>query len=282
MSDERPPHELVLRPVAYAKTPFREKADAPRQPLAARDVPGTVEVEPTLRDGLSDLEGFDRIFLVFGFDRAPPTKSLKVQPPRSEKKRGVFATRSPHRPNGLGLSVVRLVRVEGCTLHVLDVDLLDGTPIYDIKPYLAYTDAFPDARAGWLEESHGASSGTPSTPTDPRASYEVVFRPAAREACRYVEERTGLLLERRIRDHLSLGPEPHAYRRIRHENGQSVLSVKAWRIAFETVGDRRIEVVRVRSGYSERDFAKARPGDSDLEAHADFVARFASSSSSVT
>lgn len=282
MSDARAPHELLLRPIGYAKTPFREKADAPRQPLAARDVPGTIEVDPTYRDGLSDLEGFDRLFLVFGFDRAPATKSLKVQPPRSEKKRGVFATRSPHRPNGLGLSVVRLVRVEGCTLHILDVDLLDGTPIYDIKPYLAYTDAFPDARAGWLEESPGASSGTSSTPSDPRASYEVVFRPEAHEACRYVEERTGLSLERRIRDHLSLGPEPHAYRRIRHENGQSVLSVKAWRIAFESTGERRIEVTAIRSGYSDRDFAKARPGDADVEAHADFVARFSKPARLVT
>ncbi len=269
--EPEPRHVVTLRPVGYARTPYREKAEAPRQPLAARGVEGRVEVFTRYRDGLADLEGFDRILLTFGFDRAPPTSSLKVQPPRSPVKRGVFATRSPHRPNGLGLSVVGLARVEDCTLHVFDVDLLDGTPVYDIKPYLAYTDAFPDARAGWLAEGAPADVAARGTPADPRAPYVVSLRPEAKLACEFVERETGLALEQRAREHLSLGPEPHAYRRIRREGDVSVLAVKEWRVAFVEVGPRALEIVRVRSGCSPRDLARDRP---DLAAHRAFVARF--------
>ena len=277
---------LVLRPVGFARTPHKEKADAPRQPDAARGIAGTLEIFPEYRDALADVDGFERLVVLFGFDRAPRTSSLKVLPPRSEKKRGVFATRSPHRPNPIGLSVLRLVRIDGLSVHVEDVDLLDGTPIYDIKPYLAYTDAYPTARAGWLEETPRANTNASTdvapervagggldacTPDDPRAAYEVVFTDEARAACAFVEAATGVALARRIREHLALGPEPHAYRRIRREGATSVLSVKEWRAVFVASDARRIEVVRVRSGYSPRDLAR---DDPSLDVHRELVARF--------
>jgi tRNA-Thr(GGU) m(6)t(6)A37 methyltransferase TsaA len=261
-----------LRPIGFARTPHAEKADAPRQPRAAEGVPGVLELRADLVDGLADLEGFDRIIVIFGFDRAHRTSSLKVLPPRSTTKRGVFATRSPHRPNPIGISILRLVRVDRTTIHVLDVDLLDGTPIYDVKPYLAYTDAFPDARAGWLEGEGPKVVGAAPEPRDPKAPYEVVLTDAAREACAFVERETGLGLERRIRDHLGLGPEPHAYRRIRREGDTSVLAVKEWRAVFVArTGEKIIDVVRVRSGQSPRDLARGGP---ELEVHRAFVARF--------
>lgn len=273
-------HRLELRPIGFARTPHAEKADAPRQPMAARDVEATVEILPTYRDALQDLEGFDRVFLIFGFDRAPRTTHLKVQPPRSAKKRGVLATRSPHRPNPIGLSVVRLLRVEGLVLHIADVDLLDGTPIYDIKPYLAYTDAFPDARAGWLDEE-GAQPAVRERERerdlplrDPLHAFNVTFRAVALEACAFIEARTGLALERRAREHLALGPEPHAYRRIRVEGDVSVLAVKDWRVVF--VADREarsIEVISVRSGYSPQKLASSDPS---LEVHRDLGTKFRS------
>lgn len=263
---------LVLRPIGIARTPYAEKADAPRQPRAAEGVAGVIEIRPDLVDGLADLDGFDRLIVIFGFDRAHRTSSLKVLPPRSTTKRGVFATRSPHRPNPIGISIVRLVRVEKTSLHVLDVDLLDGTPIYDIKPYLAYTDAFPDAKAGWLEGDAQTVVAPKARASDPRAPYEVVLTDAAREACAFVEAETGLGLERRIREHLGLGPEPHAYRRIRREGDTMVLAVKEWRAVFvPRGGERVIDVVRVRSGQSPRDLARGGP---DLDVHRTFVARF--------
>ena len=111
-------------------------------------------------------------------------------------------------------------------------------------PYLAYTDAFPDARAGWLAEDGPASAAIRGTPADPRAPYVVSLRPEAKLACDFVERETGLALERRAREHLALGPEPHAYRRIRRDGDVSVLAVKEWRVAFVETGPRALESAR--------------------------------------
>ena len=157
--------ELVVRPIGFVRSPYGEKVEAPRQGTAG-GAAGTVELLPGYEDALSDLEGFDRIWLVFWFDRSVGWKP-KVLPPRSDAKRGVFATRSPHRPNPIGLTAVRLERVSGLVLHVRDLDLVDGTPVLDIKPYIPYADAFPEAGAGWLQGF------------DPRPAWTVAFEPAA-------------------------------------------------------------------------------------------------------
>jgi hypothetical protein len=166
----------------------------------------------------------------------------------------VFATRSPHRPNPIGLSAVRLERIEGTTLHVRDLDLLDGTPVLDLKPYLAYADAFPEAGAGWLAN-------------DPRTVWQVTFEPRALEAATWVLAETGLALEERIRAALALGPKPHAYRRIRG----TTLAVKEWRAEFREEQGARMVVTEVRSGFRPRELAK----DGTVYAiHRAFVERF--------
>lgn len=109
-----------------------------------------------------DLHGFERIWLIFAFHLSEGWKSM-VKPPRGGPKRGVLATRSPHRPNSIGLSAVELIKVEGRTLHLRGVDLLDGTPVLDIKPYVPYADAFPGAKAGWIDELD-AEQGRNSAP----------------------------------------------------------------------------------------------------------------------
>ena len=113
-----------------------------------------VEVLPEFCGGLADLEGFSRIILVYLFHRSEGY-SLRVVPFLDDRERGVFATRAPRRPNPIGLSVVRLVAVEGCRLVIEDVDLLDGTPVLDIKPYVSSIDAFPGERDGWFGECRG-------------------------------------------------------------------------------------------------------------------------------
>jgi tRNA-Thr(GGU) m(6)t(6)A37 methyltransferase TsaA len=103
-------------------------------------------------EAFADLAGFDRVWILSWLHRGG-TWSPTVQPPRGPRqRRSLFATRSPDRPNMIGLSAVRLVSVDGCDLHVRGVDLLDGTPILDIKPYIPYADAFPDSKAGWVDE----------------------------------------------------------------------------------------------------------------------------------
>src|SRR4051812_12236661 len=142
---------LTLSPIGVVHSPFKDKRSAPRQPAGAPEVRGTIELLPDTRyrHALRDLGEWSHIWVLFWFDRNADWKPT-VLPPRSTKKRGVFATRSPHRPNPIGMSAVKLERIEGRVLHVCGLDILDGTPVLDIKPYVPYVDALPDAGSGWL------------------------------------------------------------------------------------------------------------------------------------
>ena len=141
---------FALTPIGIIRSPYREIAGTPIQPVFAADAEGEVEVFEAYAEGLRDLDGFERIWLVYAFHRAGPAR-LRLVPFRDTVERGVFATRAPCRPNAIGLSCVRLLSVAGRVLRVAGVDVLDGTPLLDIKPYAPAFDAFPDSRAGWLD-----------------------------------------------------------------------------------------------------------------------------------
>jgi tRNA-Thr(GGU) m(6)t(6)A37 methyltransferase TsaA len=111
-----------------------------------------VLVHKQFRAGLRDLKGFERIWLIFWFHKAGPA-NLLVTPYRDTQQRGVFATRAPVRPCPIGISAVRLIRVRAGALHVADVDILDGTPLLDIKPYIPESDSYPTSKAGWFDKS---------------------------------------------------------------------------------------------------------------------------------
>ncbi len=141
-----------VSPIGIIHSPFTEANGTPIQPVFATDAQGTVEVFEPFAEGLADLDGFDRIWLLYWCHRAnEPT--MRVVPYRDTRERGLFATRAPSRPNPIGLSCVRLLRVEGNVLHVTGLDVLDGTPLLDIKPYVPSFDSFPGNREGWLGES---------------------------------------------------------------------------------------------------------------------------------
>ena len=154
-----PGDALSYRPIGIVHSPYRTRLDAPHQAVVVagtetgQAAEAVLELDPGLpEDVLRDLAGFERIWLIYALHRSEGWAPL-VQPPRGpRKKRGVLATRSPHRPNAIGLSAVELVAVEGRTLRLRGVDLLDGTPVLDLKPYVPYADAFPEARAGWIDE----------------------------------------------------------------------------------------------------------------------------------
>jgi len=146
--------DIVYRPIGVIRTPFREPKGTPIQPPAARGVKGRVELFPEYVDGLKDIEGFSYIVLIYHFHLSGAPR-LRVRPYMDEREHGVFATRAPARPNPIGLSVVRLLKVEGNVLHVADVDIVDGTPLLDIKPYVPQFDAATGARIGWLQGKLG-------------------------------------------------------------------------------------------------------------------------------
>lgn len=146
------------RPIGILRSPYARRIDAPHQSTVVAGTEtgelalATLRLEDWLEVRvLQDLNGFDRLWLIFVFHLSEGWNS-RVKPPRGGPKRGVLATRSPHRPNSIGLSSVELIKIEGRTLHLRGVDLLDGTPILDIKPYVPYADAFADAKAGWIDE----------------------------------------------------------------------------------------------------------------------------------
>lgn len=145
-----------ILPVAVFRSPLTSKFGIPRQSGVASGLRGQIVLQPPYNhpDALRGLEGFDYLWLIWDFSANDSSRSsLTVRPPRlgGNKRMGVFATRSPFRPNGLGLSCVRIERVEPGMIHVLGADLMDGTPIYDIKPYVPYADAHPDARGGFTD-----------------------------------------------------------------------------------------------------------------------------------
>ena len=137
-------------PIGTIRSPYFDPADMPIQPTGAAGVAGRVVVDPLYRKGLKDLDGFSHIHLLYSFHLSEGF-ALQVKPFLDNQVRGVFATRAPRRPNAIGLSVVRLVRVEGNVLHVEDIDVIDGTPLLDIKPYVPAFDVRSPERTGWLE-----------------------------------------------------------------------------------------------------------------------------------
>ncbi len=147
----QPPSGIVLAPIGTIHTPFRQKADAPIQGAFRPDALGHVSLMPEYVDGLDDIDGFSHLILIYSLHQAAPVQMRRL-PLLADEARGIFSTRHPARPNGLGLTVVRLVSREGTTLRVSGVDMLDGTPLLDIKPYIPRFDAFPDATEGWFAE----------------------------------------------------------------------------------------------------------------------------------
>lgn len=258
MSDDRSTggagDTFVVRPIGVFRGPYREAVEAPRQAATAPDVPGRIELSPRpgFEHAVEDLEGWDYLWILFWFDRAEGFRP-KVLPPRSTERRGLFATRSPHRPNPIGLSAVRLVAVSGLTLHVTGVDILDGTPVVDVKPYVPYADAYPNARTGWLQPAPDDRVPEGERPADPLSVWHVVYEPKARAQLDFLRPHH-VDLEEAITRALRLGPQPHPYRRIKRVGDESRLAVKDWR-AFFTIHGHEVRVSRLISGYRPAELA---------------------------
>jgi tRNA-Thr(GGU) m(6)t(6)A37 methyltransferase TsaA len=264
------PKALSAVPIGTLRTPFADRASTPRQPAVAHGASGTIELFPDGRyeHALADLDTFRHIWVLFWFHLNEGWRG-KVLPPRSITRRGVFATRSPYRPNPIGLSVLRLERIEGLVLHVLDVDMIDGTPVLDIKPYIPYTDAIATADHGWLEDEDMPNLG--AAPADPKARFEVRIEPLAAEQMEYLRTTCDTDLAPRVREMLSAGPSPHPYRRIRAVGSGFILAVQQWRVAF-TVSGALVVVERVHTGYRPSElFGKDAP---ELEIPRRYTERF--------
>ena len=140
---------ITYRPIGIIHSSFKENAGIPRQSTGAGNIKGTIEIFDEFCEGLKDLNGFSHIVVIFHLHMVKRA-SLKAHPPWDGKEHGVFATRSPHRPNPVGVSVVRLERVVQNILHISGIDMVDGSPVLDIKPYIPELNPAGNIRTGWL------------------------------------------------------------------------------------------------------------------------------------
>nr|WP_321409260.1 tRNA (N6-threonylcarbamoyladenosine(37)-N6)-methyltransferase TrmO [uncultured Carboxylicivirga sp.] len=141
---------IEMRPIGVIHTPFTSIENMPIQPMAAKEILGTIEIFPEYAEGLLDLEEFSHITLLYHFHKIDGFQ-LKVKPFMDKVEHGIFATKSPKRPNAIGLSTVELLSVENNLIHIKMIDVLDGTPLLDIKPFFARFDNREDTKAGWLD-----------------------------------------------------------------------------------------------------------------------------------
>jgi tRNA (adenine37-N6)-methyltransferase len=236
---------LTVRPIGILLSSAKTKFQLPHQPSLDAPEVDTIELYPhnNYEVCLRDLEGFEYIWLLWWFHKNMHWKPL-VRPPRGEeKKRGVFATRSPHRPNPLGISVLRLIKIKGRVLTVGSGDLLDGTPILDIKPYIPTIDAFPNAAYGWVEALEKEMTSPPQ--------YTVALSPLAEEQHSWFQSKKLNFFEKAF-EILERNPTPNRTRRITlFKDGSYRMGCGGWRI-FYTVQNTAVYITHFSSGYPAR------------------------------
>ena len=152
-------NRITYKPIGVIDSPFKKPRGTPIQSSSAKGVNGTVEIFPEYMEGLQDVDGFSHIILIYHFHLSKKS-SLKAKPFMDDKIHGIFAIRGASRPNPIGISIVRLLRVEGNILHIQDIDIVDGTPLLDIKPYVPEFDRTEVTRIGWLEKNINKLSKT--------------------------------------------------------------------------------------------------------------------------
>lgn len=263
---------LALRPIGHIRSGKNVKFHAGHQPDESRAEDNFLELvaDPALRAGLADLAGFERVWLVWWFHQNPNWRPLVIPPRGPQKRRGVFATRSPHRPAPLGLTPVLLRGVERDGLRIGPCDLVEGTPVFDIKPYVPAYDSFPGARAGWIDEVDAAEAAPPR--------YVVEIAPRAAGQADWLRAGWGIEFLSRAASLLARDPSPNRTRRVKRvPEGGSVIGCGAWRALFAVdEAAARVTITGLGPGYPLR-FLHREEADRpipDREAQIAFLARW--------
>ncbi len=259
---------LKLSPIGHLYCDEKYNYDTPRQSVLA-DNKGVIKLNPNCNyeQALADLEGFERIWVLYLFHRNSGWKP-KVSPPRTpeNKKIGLFATRSPHRPNSIGLSCVILENVVGLNVYIRNFDLLDETPILDIKPYIPYCDSFPESKTGWLEKLNSDE-------------YLIESTGLAKKQILWIKSNTGLDLQKFIKIHLSVEPLNNKRKRVfKLDKNSYIYAYRTWRVHFFIdESSKAIRLLKISSGYTSDDLCKINQDKyGDKEYHRNFILEFES------
>ena len=251
--------ELKISPIGVFHSPQKNPSEAGRQPDAHHS-PGYVQLKSgqNFEQALQDLESFDYVWLIFQFHRNQDWKPMVMPPRGTNHKVGVFATRSPYRPNPIGISVARLDKVEGLKIFVSEADLLDGSPILDIKPYLAYADSKPEASMGWLRTQ----------------AHEISFSTTAQAQLQWLEERGLSQLRSFLIHQLEFEPTDGQRKRVRaQEDGSFILAYRVWRAKFR-LENQKIEIENISSGYTPEEISASEDPYQDKDLHRKFNLKF--------
>lgn len=238
--------EIIIKPIGIIHSEFKLRYETPRQGILADEIISVIELFPkhNFQQALKGLEGFDRIWVLYQFHLNKNWKP-QINPPRhTRKKIGVFASRAPYRPNQIGMSCVKLEKIDGLKIYISGSDILDGSPVIDIKPYLPYSDSFPDSATGWVK------SGLENI-------YEIIFEETALEQCKWLKENANINLKSFAKLQLEFNPSDDSRKRIEiinKEKNSFVLAYRTWRIFYSINEDeRKVIVEKINTGYSKEE-----------------------------
>lgn len=243
--------EITIKPIGVVKSEFKLRYETPRQGILADESISVINLYPknNFQQALKGLEGFDRIWVLYQFHLNNNWKP-QVNPPRhTRKKIGVFATRAPYRPNQIGMSCVKLEKIDGLKIYISGSDILDGSPVIDIKPYLPYSDSFPDSATGWVK------GGLENI-------YEVQFEKKASEQCRWLKEKAHINLKNFTKLQLEFNPSDDSRKRIEQKGktGSSfILAYRTWRIYYSIVEEeKKVVISKIKTGYTKSELKNSK------------------------
>jgi len=261
--------DITISPIGIIHSEVKNRYESPRQGVLAKGSVSFIELIPknNFEQAIKDLDGFERIWVLYRFHLNNNWKPL-VNPPRhTRKKVGVFATRAPYRPNHIGMSCVKLEKIEGLKIFISESDILDGSPVVDIKPYLPYSDSFPDAATGWVKK-------------DIENIYEICFETSTEKQCKWLKEKSKINLVNFIRLQLEFYPIDSSRKRISKSEKDDlfILAYRTWRI-FYAVSEvnKKVTVKEICSGYNKKELGNLREDKyQDKPLHKLFLKQFKS------
>lgn len=251
--------EIVLNPIGFFHSKQVNPYEAGRQPDEFHSE-GYIELKSghNFEQALTGLEGCERIWIIFQFHHNPHWNPMVLPPRGRNSKVGVFATRSPYRPNGLGMSCVKVQRIEKLKIYVAGADILDGTPVLDIKPYVAYADSFPGVEPEWLRD-------TPQ--------FAVEFTEQALTEIDYLESHDVSQLRGFLQHQLEFEPTNSKKKRVKKINDHFVIAYRTWRAEFR-IENQTVSVLKIYSGYSKADLQSEEDPYQDKIIHKNFMKLF--------
>lgn len=237
--------EIIVKPIGFVESNLKQRYETPRQGVLAKGSTAVINLLPksNFEQAVKDLDGFDRIWVIYQFHLNKNWKPLVTPPRHTRKKIGVFATRAPYRPNAVGLSCVKLQKVEGLKIFITESDILDGSPVLDIKPYLNYSDSFPNSKTGWVK------SGIENI-------YEVIFEEEVKKAADKLLYKENVNILNYARVQLEFNPTDTTRKRITQstkkisKENQFMLAYQKWRVHYTV--DEKIKKVFITNITKER------------------------------